>query len=171
MSSKMVIGIFDDYEQATRAIEGLRKGNFRGEDISLLGPDPEELRMVGAEFENKHPDKVVTTCGILGALGGFTLGMASLTIPGVGVFLAVGPLMAALSGAAAGGMIGVIAGELIKFDVPEFDAHLYEAHLSAGNILISVHTENHDQRVLAEDILEESGAVTVSTKREPVAAK
>jgi hypothetical protein len=164
MSDKIVIGIFDNYEQATHAVELLRQAEFEAKDISVLGADPDELRMVAVDLESKRPDSVVTTCGIIGALGGFTVGLATLAIPGVGAFLAAGPLMAAISGAAAGGMLGIIAGGLIHFDVPEYDANVYETHLTQGKVLVSVHTDQHDLRVLAEDIFEECEAFEISTK-------
>lgn len=164
MSDKIVIGIFDSYEQATSAVELLGKAEFEAKDISVLGADPDEIRLVAANLESKRPDTVITTCGIIGALGGFTVGLATLSIPGVGAFLAAGPLMAAISGAAAGGMLGIIAGGLIHFDVPEYDANVYETHLTQGKVLVSVHTDLHDMRVLAEDIFEECGAFEVSTK-------
>jgi len=169
MSGKIVIGIFDDYQAAAKGIEALKEAGFQAQDISILGSDQEDLRLVAAELdlEAKGADKVVTTCGAIGAVGGSLLGLSLLALPGAGALLAAGPLMAALSGAAAGGVIGVITGALIHFDVPEYEAKVYAGHLTEGKVLVAVHTESHDDRVRAEDIMDENGALEIDTKTEP----
>ena len=63
-------------------------------------------------------------------------------IPGAGPFIAAGPIMAALSGAAVGGATGGIIGALVGMGIPELEAKQYEGRLRDGNILISVHTED-----------------------------
>jgi len=169
MSGKIVIGIFDDYQAATKGIEALKDADFKGKDISILGSDKDELRLVAAELdlEAKGADKLVTTCGALGAVGGSLLGLTLLAMPGAGALLAAGPLMGALSGAAAGGAIGVITGALIHFDVPEYEAKIYAGHLTEGKVLVAVHTESHDDWVRAEEIMDECGALEIDTKIEP----
>jgi hypothetical protein len=173
MPGKMVIGIFEDYHTAAQVIEALKNADFKPADISILGSDPDELRLVAAEadVEAKGADRVVTTCGALGAVGGWLVGLAALAVPGAGPLLAAGPLMAALSGAAAGGIIGVITGALLHFDVPEYEAKVYAGHLTAGKVLVGVHTEDHDSRVRAEDIMEEFDAIEIDMKAEPEAGK
>jgi len=169
MAGKIVIGIFDDYQGAAKGIEALKEADFKAKDISILGSDKDDLRLVAAELdlEARGADKVVTTCGAIGAVGGTLLGLTLLAIPGAGPLLVAGPLMAALSGAAAGGVIGVITGALIHFDVPEYEAQIYAGHLTEGKVLVAVHTESHDDRVSAEDIMDESGAIEIDTKLEP----
>jgi hypothetical protein len=170
MSDKVVIGIFEDYAQAGKAIQALRDGDYRAEDISIVGADPEETRMASVDLQRHSPDKVVVAGSILGAAGGWLVGLAALAIPGVGPFIAAGPLLSALSGAAAGGLIGTFAGALIHFDIPEYEAKIYEGHLSAGKILVAVHTHDKAERVRAEDIMDDCGAIEIDSRTEPVAS-
>src|ERR1700756_49112 len=94
--------------------------------------------------------------------GGWLAGMGSLAMPGVGPLVAAGPIMAALSSAAAGGAIGGMAGALVGFGFPEYEAKQYEGKVKNGNILISVHTEDSKERHAAKEIFDEANAEDIS---------
>jgi hypothetical protein len=164
MSSKVVIGVFDDYNDASQAVEGLRQAGFAAKDISLLGKDTDELRPLVSDLHSAEPDKVVTGFTVAGAFGGFLIGLGTLLVPGIGQLVIAGPLLAALSGAAAGSYIGFLTGALAHFDVPETEAKLYETHLTAGKVLIAVHAELPEERFRAEEIMDRFGAIEVDTK-------
>lgn len=66
--------------------------------------------------------------------------------------------MAALSGAAIGAAVGGITGALVGMGLPEYEARQYEGKLKGGNILISVHTDDHDEAKRAKEIFEKEGA-------------
>jgi hypothetical protein len=111
----------------------------------------------------------MTGGAVLGALGGavgWLAGIGSLAIPGLGPFIAAGPIMAALGGAAAGGAIGGLGGALIGMGIPEYEAKRYEGKVKEGNILISVHSENSDARSRAKEIFERDNAEDVSSASE-----
>ena len=93
-------------------------------------------------------------------------GIGALAIPGLGPFIAAGPIMAALSGAAAGAALGGIAGALIGMGIPEYEAKRYEGKIKEGNILISVHTDNSTERARARQIFEEAGAEDIADTSE-----
>ena len=79
---------------------------------------------------------------------GILAGIGALAIPGLGPFIAAGPLLAALSGAAAGAAVGGLTGALVGMGIPEYEAKLYEGKLRNGNLLVSVHTETRISRSL-----------------------
>src|SRR5690606_41886780 len=89
-----------------------------------------------------------------------------LAIPGIGPFSAAGPVLGALSGAGVGGAAGGIAGGLIGLGIPEIEAKQYEEKIRGGNILLSVHTEDSDERKRAKEILEKYGASDIATAGE-----
>jgi len=89
---------------------------------------------------------------------GWIAGIGALAIPGVGPFIAAGPILAALSGAAVGAAVGGIAGGLIGLGIPEIEAKRYEGKIKEGNILISVHTDNSDEIKRAKEIFTNQGA-------------
>ena len=89
-----------------------------------------------------------------------------MAIPGVGRFIAAGPIIAALSGAAIGAAVGGIVGGLIGLGIPEIEAKRYEGKVKAGNILISVHTEDAGDIARAKDIFKQAEAQDICTTDE-----
>lgn len=103
------------------------------------------------------------TGGLAGGAIGLLAGIGALAIPGLGPFIAAGPIMAALSGAAVGATAGGIVGGLIGLGIPEIEAKRYEDRLKKGNYLVSVHTEDGDRIDAAKEIFEAEGAEDIST--------
>lgn len=166
MSKKAVIGIVATYEQAQKAVGELRTAGFTDDDMSVLFPDKSGTRDFAHEHGTKAPEGAIAGVGAGGAVGG-TLGLLAgiglLAIPGLGPFIAAGPILAALSGAAAGATVGGITGALIGLGIPELEARQYEGKIKGGNILVSVHVEDGSERARAKDILEKAGATNVVT--------
>src|SRR2546423_7824176 len=107
-------------------------------------PDTGGTRDVGPVKATKAPEGATTgaaTGGTAGGVIGLLAGIGALAIPGVGPFIAAGPIMAALSGAAVGAAVGGIGGALIGLGLPGYEAKKYEGELKAGNILVSVHSQ------------------------------
>jgi len=164
-----VVGVFHDNSAARRAIEALKDAGFDGDQISVLTPDREETRAVASETETRAGEdaaKGAVAGGILGGLGGWLVGIGALAIPGVGPFIAAGPIMAALGGAAVGGALGGITGALVGLGIPELEAKRYEGKIKNGNVLISVHTENGDEIKRAKEIFKNAGAEDISSTGE-----
>ncbi len=161
MSKKSVFCITTSHEQAERIVEQLKTANFSNNDISVLFPDKGSTRDFAHEKNTKAPEGAVAgagTGGVVGGALGWIAGIGALAIPGVGPFIAAGPIIAALSGAAIGAAAGGIAGGLIGLGIPEIEAKRYEGKVKAGNILISVHTENSEEITRAKEIFTQSGA-------------
>jgi hypothetical protein len=163
--AKSVFGIAKTEEQAIRIANDLRMAGFSGNDISVLYPDKQGSRDFAHEHHTKAPEGAtsgVVAGGVIGGALGWLVGIGSLAIPGVGPFIAAGPILAALGGVAAGGSIGGIVGALIGMGIPEYEAKRYEGKIRKGNILISVHAENSDEVSRAKDIFKNAGAEDVS---------
>jgi hypothetical protein len=169
MSKKSVFGIATSRNQAEQIVDQLKNANFSNNDISVLFPDKGTSRDFAHEKNTKAPEGAATGAGAGGMLGGalgWIAGIGALAIPGVGPFIAAGPIMAALSGAAIGAAAGGIAGGLIGLGIPELEAKRYEGKVREGNLLISVHTENSDQVKLAKEIFTRAGAQDICTTGE-----
>lgn len=161
MSKKSVFCIATTRAQAELIVDQLKAANFSNNDISVLFPDKETSRDFAHEKSTKAPEGAVTGAGAGGVLGGtlgWLVGIGALAIPGVGPFIAAGPILAALSGAAVGAAVGGIAGGLIGLGIPEIEAKRYEGKIKKGNILLSVHTENSDEITRAKKIFEQGNA-------------
>jgi hypothetical protein len=164
-----VYGIASTPEQAESIVTRLQSLGIQTSDVSVLFPDKAGTRDFAHEKNTKAPEGATTGglagMGVGGALG-LLAGIGALAIPGVGPLIAAGPIMAALSGAAVGGATGGLIGALVGLGIPELEAKQYEGKVRAGNILISVHTENGDERSRAKQALEEAGATDVSSTSE-----
>lgn len=158
-----------DVGQAENIVSALKSAHFDSNDISALMPDKRTTKDFAHEHNTKAPEGA-TAGGVaglgVGAAVGWLAGIGALAIPGVGPFIAAGPIMAALSGAAVGTATGGIVGGLVGMGIPEFEAKRYDAKIREGNILISVHTEDGKQRDLARDIFKRAGADDISTGKE-----
>ena len=165
MAKKAVFGIAKSESQAIAITDQLRVAGFTPNDVSVLFPDKEGSKDFAHEQHTKAPEGAVTGVGsgaILGGALGWMVGIGALAIPGLGVFIAAGPIMAALAGAAGGAAAGGITGALIGMGIPEYEAKRYEGKVKDGNILLSIHTEDSAQRDRAKKILEVGGAVDIS---------
>ena len=174
MSKSSVICIAKTQDQAIKIVDCLKSANFSNNDISVLMPDKTGTKDFAHEQHTKAPEGAATggvTGGVLGGALGWLVGIGALAIPGVGPFIAAGPIMAALGGAALGGAVGGITGALIGLGIPEYEAKRYEGKIKDGNILISVHTENSDEIKKAKEIFKQAGAEDISTTGESAAPK
>jgi hypothetical protein len=161
MSNKSVFCIATSRVQAEQIVEQLKNANFSNNDISALFADKGTTHEFAHEKHTKAPEGVATgagTGGVIGGALGWIAGIGALAIPGVGPFVAAGPIMAALSGAAIGAAVGGVAGGLIGLGIPELEAKRYEGQIKKGNILISVHTDNSGEISRAKDIFKNAGA-------------
>ncbi len=152
----------------------LKSAGFSDNDISVLLPDTTSTRDFAHERHTKAPEGATTGAtagGLVGGAVGLLAGIGALAIPGLGPFIAAGPIMAALSGLAVGAAVGGIAGALIGMGIPELEAKRYEDKIKNGNILIAVHTEDSDESRRAKDIFKECGASDISSVDEKTAPK
>lgn len=169
MAKKAVIGIVRTYQDAQLTVSALRSAGFVDDDISVLFPDRDGTRDFAHENKTKAPEGAIGGVGAGGAVGGtlgLLAGIGALAIPGLGPFIAAGPILAALSGAAAGAAVGGITGALVGMGIPEIEARQYEGKIKDGNILMSVHVENADEKKMAKEVLDRCGAVDVATAGE-----
>jgi hypothetical protein len=161
-----VYAIFDTRSQVENAMNQLKLKNFLSQDISVLFPDKEGTREFAHEKETKAPEGATAgtaTGAVLGGAFGWLVGIGSLAIPGVGPFIAAGPIMAALAGAAVGGAVGGIAGALIGMGIPEYEAKRFEGMLKDGHILMSVTAPDSDRVKIAKDIFEHAGGRDIAS--------
>ncbi len=166
MSTKSVFCIATSRPQADQIVDQLKDAHFSNSDISALFADKESGHDFAHEKHTKAPEGAVAgvgTGGVIGGALGWIAGIGALAIPGVGPFIAAGPIIAALSGAAIGATVGGITGGLIGLGIPELEAKRYEGKLQQGNILISVHTESSDEIARAKEIFEHSRAEDICT--------
>jgi Protein of unknown function (DUF3341) len=164
-----VFGIYKDRIAVERAVDALRAGGFSNNDISALFPENSGTRDFATEKHTKAPEGATTGAGTGALLGGglgWLVGIGALAIPGLGPFIAAGPIMAALAGAGVGGAVGGLTGALIGMGIPEYEAKRYEGRVKDGGILVSVHSDSSDETKRAKQLLEATGAEDISSTGE-----
>lgn len=164
-----VFGIFQDRAQLDQAVTALKNGGFRSSDISALFSDKQGTKDFAHEKNTKAPEGATAGAGtgaVLGGSLGWLAGIGALAIPGLGPFIAAGPIMAALAGAGVGGAVGGLTGALIGMGIPEFEAKRYEGMVKNGGMLLSVHSDNSEWTQKGKEILEKCGAKDVSSAGE-----
>jgi hypothetical protein len=164
-----VFGIYPEYASVENGVDALKAAGFRNTDISVLFPENVGTKNFAHKKETKAPEGATTgatTGAVIGGGLGWLAGIGALAIPGVGPFIAAGPIMAALAGVGVGGAVGGITGALIGMGIPEYEAKRYEGRVKEGGILLSVHSDNSEWTKRAKEILEHTGAQDVSSAGE-----
>ena len=164
-----VFGIYKDRASVEHGVDGLKAAGFSNADISALFPANEGTKDFATEKHTKAPEGATTGAGtgvVLGGTLGWLVGIGALAIPGLGPFIAAGPIMAALAGAGVGGAVGGLTGALVGMGIPEYEAKRYEGRVKDGGILLSVHSDSSDETKRAKQILEATGAQDIASTGE-----
>lgn len=167
--NKAVFGIYISQLDAENAVHGLKLAGFRSTDISILFPDNTGTKDLALERNTKAPEGTAAGAGsgaVVGGILGWLAGVGLLAIPGIGLFVAAGPIMAVLGGIGVGGVLGGVAGALVGLGTPEYEAKRYEGRIRKGGILLLVHCDDRDWVKSAREILDQTGAEDVSATTE-----
>ena len=167
--SKSIVGIAKSRLEVETVVDELQVNGVLTEDISVLLPDSGGVPDTGLVKTSKAPEGATTgavTGGVAGGALGLLAGIGALAIPGVGPFIAAGPIMAALSGAAVGATAGGVLGALVGLGIPELEAKVYEKRIREGGYLVAVHVrDTYDSKAIRE-IYKRNGMEDVSTVTE-----
>jgi hypothetical protein len=164
-----VFGIYSSLGQAEGGVDALVQDGFSHNDISVLAPDQQGTKDFAHEKHTKAPEGATTGAATGGALGGavgLLVGLGALAIPGLGPFIAAGPIMATLAGIGAGGAVGGLVGALVGMGLPEYEAKRYEGRVKDGGVLLSVHGATSEEITRAKRIVERTGAQDISSSGE-----
>jgi hypothetical protein len=169
MANSVVFGIFSTKEQVETAVDEMKRDGFRNADISILFPFNEGTKDFALEKGTKAPEGAAagaSSGAVIGGALGWLAGIGMLAIPGLGPFIAAGPIMALLSGMGVGAAVGGLTGALIGMGIPEYVATRYEGRIKGGCILLSVHADDSAWITKAKNILETTGADDIAATGE-----
>jgi hypothetical protein len=172
-SNMAVFGIYPNDEFTERRVDSLISAGVPSADISVRLPDSGGTHDFAHHKETKAPEGTtagVTAGGLLGGALGVLVGVGALAIPGLGPFIAAGPIMAGLAGLGVGGAVGGLVGALVSMGIPEYEAKRYEERVKNGRILLSVHCDTNTKVSVAKDVLRASGVVRSEDEKNIVAA-
>jgi hypothetical protein len=164
-----VYGIYKTRTAAENGVDRLIGAGFSAGDISALLSQAVSSREFAHEKHTKAPEGGTTGAVAGGAVGGtlgLLAGIGAIAIPGIGPFIAAGPIMTALAGAGAGGAVGTLIGALSGLGMPEYEAKRYEGRVKTGDVLVSIHCDTSDEITLAKDLLKSTGAEDIASAGE-----
>jgi hypothetical protein len=167
--AKAVMCLVKSSSEAETIVRSLREDGFGDNNISVLFPDRDGTRDFAHQQNTKAPEGATVgagTGGLLGGTLGWLVGAGALAIPGLGPFIAAGPILAALGGASLGATVGGLTGALVGMGIPEYEAKQYEGKLREGNILISVHTATSDEAARAKKTFDIHHAAGITSQAE-----
>ena len=168
-----VFGLYPSVERAERAVDELVSARFDNADVSVLMADHQGSKDFAHEKQTKAPEGTATGVAAGGTIGGtlgLLAGIGALAIPGVGPFIAAGPIMGALAGLGVGGAVGGLLGALVGMGIPEYEAKRYEGRVKDGGVLLSVHCYTSDEIARAKDRLKRTGADDIASAGEEAVA-
>src|SRR6266481_8537739 len=164
-----VFGIYPSELNASEGVDQLKTAGFRNTDVSILFSENAGNKDFAHEKNTKAPEGAIAGAGsgaVLGGALGWLAGIGALAIPGLGPFIAAGPIMGLLAGAGAGGAIGGLVGSLVGMGIPEYEAKRYEGAVKGGGTLLSVHCDTSEQVDAAKSALRNTGARDISSSSE-----
>lgn len=187
--SKSIFGLAKDQNHAEKILDRLVDEGFKSEFVSVLifdkgnqltrknsngvlEPIPESFerrvsgkKTLGHELHSKAPEGAAAGAvagGVIGGTIGLLAGLGALAIPGLGPFVAAGPILAALGGSGVGGGVGLLIGALTGLGIPEYEAKKYEDQLKAGRVLVSIEAKTNEELDRVKEILNEEGVEEIS---------
>ena len=129
-----VVGVFEDHQEADRAVEELRRAGFGNEQIGVVAPDPNKGDATATEKGSKAAGGAITGAIAGAGVGGLVgLGILAGVIPVIGPVIAGGTLAVILANAAGGAAIAGLVGALVGLGIPEEEAHHYEGEFEGGS--------------------------------------
>ncbi|HNP69872.1 MAG TPA: hypothetical protein PLO33_14455 [Kouleothrix sp.] len=151
LRSRIVIGVFEQLEQAQAAVHELEAAGYPTKDVSLVMQQPGSAPEV-ATGDTKADTGIAAGVSAGAVIGGIA-GVAALAIPGIGPLLAAGPLAAvlgALGGAALGGLVGSFTG----LGIPTERAKEYEQAVRAGGIVVAVKADDRSDEERVQSLMQ-----------------
>lgn len=164
-----VYGLYNDRLGVEEAIDSLKQAGFRKTDISVLLAENVGSKDFAHEKNTKAPEGAIAGAGsgaVIGGALGWVAGIGLLAIPGIGPFIAAGPIMGLLAGVGVGGTVGSILGALVGMGLPEYEAKRFEGRIKQGGILLSVHCDNSEWVKRAKILLTDTGGSDVASAAE-----
>lgn len=131
-----ITGVFKSEGSAILAIKRIKMDGYSIDEISVIAKQKGKSDKI-EDITDKHIESD-NTAGALGGIGTLLVEFDVFSIPGIGQFLAIGPIAVTLAGIIAGGSVGGVSGALIDMGFSETDAQKYENLLNEGNIIAFV---------------------------------
>lgn len=163
-TTEAIAGFYRTVAEGQQAREALLAAGFRDDQVSFLTGDTRghETPAVGPVHDIGADDEAPKDAWIGGVVG-LAAGMVAVAIPGIGPFLAAGPLATTLAGAVGGMTVGAATGGIIGLlrdhGISEEEAQFYAEGVKRGGALVTLHGVSDKRADEARKILSRCGAI------------
>jgi hypothetical protein len=162
---KTVVALYNNVENASRAVSALTDGGVRANDINMISGDPDnqyagQIAAGQRKTEAGAAGEGAVAGGLLGGLVGALVGVGAFAVPGLGPIIAAGPLASGLIGAAVGAAGGGLIGALVEWGIGEEEAEFYLEGVRRGGTLVAVRTEDEQAEAVAR-LMDQPGLVDI----------
>lgn len=157
-----VTGVFKNHQDLDKTLRQLREKNFSNEAISIMKAKSSELY----EFPISKDLLVGAHIGAIVGLiqGALLLVLVSLNIihlPWSETFIEIGPFLSAVAGGCLGINAGAIAGVFVSYIIVKVERSRIEHYLEKMGVVVSVHTNDSKEELIAKNVLVLNGAVKI----------
>ncbi len=144
MATRTLARLFDNHADAVNVVSKLEAAGFSHDDVSIVANNANTQH--GAASTDGGATGAGATAGtMIGGGLGLAAGLGALAIPGVGPVVAAGWLVATLTGAGVGAVVGGgtggLIGSLTHAGVSEDEAHVYAEGVRRGGSLVTVRAD------------------------------
>lgn len=162
---KTVVALYNNVENATRAVSALTDAGIRANDINMISANPDHTDAGRISLSEGEPEagaagEGAVAGGVLGGLAGVLLGLGAFAVPGLGPVIAAGPLASGLIGAAVGAASGGLIGALVEWGIGEEEAEFYLEGVRRGGALVAVRAEDEQAETVAR-LMDQPGLVDI----------
>lgn len=149
-----IYAIATDHAHVVKTMEALAGIGIASDHVSVLAADQRASGELAAEI-NANAAHGSFSGGNIGGGIGWLAGLGALAIPGIGLFVAAGPILGFLTGIAVGRSLGNLHGAMIEeMGIPDAALTQYDEALKNGKIIVSARC---DDASLRERIIETMG--------------
>jgi hypothetical protein len=159
--AKVITGFFQTQTEGHEAVLALYRAGFSRDEVSFLAGDTRghQTPAVGPALKGEGTESEAAQDVFIGGAVGLAVGVLALAIPGVGPFLAAGPIAATIGGLTAGVAVGGVIGLLKDHGISEEEAEFYAEGVRRGGALVTVHGIDENREAAAQQVLDDAGAI------------
>ena len=162
--------LINDMGRAQSLVHALSEMGVSRDQISLLSANPQDSERLAGNLRTEVTHGGFTGGNIGGAIG-WLVGLSTFAIPGLGLFVAAGPIVGFLAGIMVGKKLGNLKGAMMEeMGIPDDLLAHFEAELKAGQIVMSLKMPTNESVERAVELLRLSGGTEIGFKLDAVPA-
>lgn len=161
--SRHIYCLATDIPHARTVMEALAEAGITSDRVSVLAADRRTNSSLAGDPHGHVAHGTLEGINIGGAIG-WLAGLGALAIPGIGLFVAAGPILGILTGVAVGASLGTLRGTMLEeMGIPDPSLPHFEGAMNEGLIVISARFEDDQSSARASAAISRVGALDIGS--------